>query len=172
MDDGEIVDLLFGGLPHLHHFRLRSPTTPSSVILSSPPAQVIIDSELSRHVDKWSPTYCSAHWHDGYTRLQSALLADPTRYPHSIILDHFINGPGCKSDIPALESVYSIMQQVLFSPYFFPLLADRGMVPDREPIIMHAHANDSMEIAYMYHDSITTAGSVPYSSRVFEDYRG
>ncbi|KIM59651.1 hypothetical protein SCLCIDRAFT_991193 [Scleroderma citrinum Foug A] len=35
----EIVVLLFGDLPHLHHFKPRSPTlTPPSVVMSPPPA--------------------------------------------------------------------------------------------------------------------------------------
>ncbi|KIM51807.1 hypothetical protein SCLCIDRAFT_33163 [Scleroderma citrinum Foug A] len=93
-DNSETVVLLFGDLPHLHHFKPRSPTlTPPSVVMSPPPAQIIIDPELT-------------------------LSADPTRYPHPIVLGRLINGLDCTHDIPALEPVYSIAQQVLFSPYF------------------------------------------------------
>ena len=163
-DDGEIVDLLFGDLPHLHRSKPRLPTpTPPSVVMSPPPAQVIIDSELSRHVDEWSPTHRSLTVHDGYARLQSALSADSTRYPHPIVLGRLINGLGRTHDIPALESVYSITQQVLFSPYFFANPAwqtEAWFQIEDQMIVAHAHAGD-METAYMHRDRITAAGGVP-----------
>ena len=83
--------------------------------------------------------------HDGYVCLQSTLSVDPTRYPHPIVPGRrVINGLGHTHDIPALESVYSIAQQVLFALFHCqPHLADRGVVPDRGPeIIAHSHAGD------------------------------
>ena len=165
-NDGDIVDLLFAGLPHLRRFKSRSPTPPpppSPAVTPPPLAQVFIDSELSRHVDEWSPTHRSLTVHDGHTRLQSALSADPTHFPHPIVLGRLINGLGRAHDIPALQSVYAIAQQVLFSPYFFSNPAwqnEAWFQIEDQMIVAYAHAGD-METAYMHRDRITAAGGVP-----------
>ena len=146
-DNGELVDLLFGDLPHLHRFKPRSPSpTPPSVVMSPPPVPVIVDSELSRQSP--SPAHRLLTVRDGYALILSALSADPTRYPHPIVLGRLIDSLGCMHD-PALEPVYYIAKKVLFSPYFFanPAWQTKAWFQiENQMIIAHAHTGD-META-------------------------
>ncbi|KAL4075557.1 hypothetical protein J3A83DRAFT_4221169 [Scleroderma citrinum] len=163
--DANELEQFFAGLDSSFLcFKPRSLTSPQpSPELPPSPTQIVIDSELNRQIDGWSPNHRSLPVHEGYAVLQSAVSADPPRYPHPAVLGRLINGLGRAHDIPAVQSVYSIAQQVIFSPYLSANSAWQTQAwfqIEDQMIIAYAHAGD-MDSAYMHRDRITAAGGIP-----------
>ncbi|KAG8218224.1 hypothetical protein J3R82DRAFT_3792 [Butyriboletus roseoflavus] len=143
------------------------PRTPTPLLLSAefppPPAQIIVDSELSRQIDQWFPSHPSVTVHDSYNTLQVAISAEPPRYPHPATLGRLINGLGRAGNMSAAYSVYSIAQQVLFSPFVAqsPTWQSQAWFQiEDNMIIAYAHGGD-MDAAFAHRSRITAAGGVP-----------
>ncbi|KAG9317019.1 hypothetical protein JVU11DRAFT_1201 [Chiua virens] len=142
--------------------RASTPPLPSAEF-PPPPAQIFMDTELSRQIDQWFPSHPSVTVNDGYKALQAAVSADSPRYPHPATLGRLINGLGRTGNITAAQSVYSIAQQVLFSPYVAqsPTWQSQAWFQiEDNMIIAYAHGGD-MEAAYAHRNRITAAGGVP-----------
>lgn len=142
--------------------RTASPPLPSAEF-SPPPTQVIIDAELSRQIDQWFPSHPSVTVNDSYNTLQAAISGKSPRYPHPATLGRLINGLGRTGNIPAAQSVYSIAQQVLFSPFVAqsPTWQSQAWFQIEDSmIIAYAHGGD-MEAAFAHRSRITAAGGVP-----------
>ncbi|KIJ61030.1 hypothetical protein HYDPIDRAFT_97377 [Hydnomerulius pinastri MD-312] len=145
----------------------RAPTPPSASTYPAdvppPPQHVIVDSEVSRHIDQWFPSHPSLTVHDAYAALQAAISAEQPRHPHPASLARLINGLGRARDIAAVRSVYATAQHVIFSPLLTknPTWQSQAwfMVEDNM-IIAFAHAGD-MEAAFAHRDRITAAGGIP-----------
>ena len=141
----------------------RTPTPLSPSAEFPPPAQIIIDSELSRQIDQWFPSHPSVTVHDSYNTLQAAISANPPHYPHPATLGRLINGLGRAGNITAAQSVYSIAQQVLFSPFVAqsPTWQSQAWFQiEDNMIIAYAHGGD-MDAAFAHRSRITAAGGVP-----------
>ncbi|KIK93846.1 hypothetical protein PAXRUDRAFT_828557 [Paxillus rubicundulus Ve08.2h10] len=145
----------------------RAPTPPPMSTYPAdvppPPEHILIDADVSRHIDQWFPSHPSLTVHDGYAALQASISAKPPRYPHPASLGRLINGLGRARDIAAAHSVYSIAQQVLFSPFLSqnPTWQSQAWFQiEDHMIIAYAHAGD-MEAAFTHRDRITTAGGIP-----------
>ena len=142
----------------------RAPTPPLPSAEFQPPAtQVFIDVELSRQMDQWFPSHPSVTVHDSYNALQAAISAKSPRYPHPATLGRLINGLGRAGNITAAQSVYSIAQQVLFSPFVAqsPTWQSQAWFQiEDNMIIAYAHGGD-MDAAFAHRSRITSAGGVP-----------
>lgn len=142
--------------------RTLTPPLPSAEF-PPPPSQIIIDAELSRQMDRWFPSHPSVTVHDSYNTLQVAISAKPPRYPHPATLGRLINGLGRAGSIAAAQSVYSIAQQVLFSPFVAqsPTWQSQAWFQiEDNMIIAYAHGGD-MDTAFAHRSRITAAGGVP-----------
>lgn len=142
----------------------RTPTPPlHSAEFAPSSTQVIIDGELSRHIDQWFPSHPSVTVKDSYNTLQAAISADQPRYPHPATLGRLINGLGRAGNLSAAQSVYSIAQQVLFSPFVAqsPTWQSQAWFQIEDNLIIaYAHGGD-MDAAYAHRSRITAAGGVP-----------
>lgn len=142
----------------------RAPTPPlPSPEFPPPPAQIIIDAELSRQIDQWFPSHPSVSVNDSYNTLQAAISGKSPRYPHPATLGRLINGLGRAGNITAAQSVYSVAQQVLFSPYVAqsPTWQSQAWFQiEDNMIIAYAHGGD-MDAAFAHRSRITAAGGVP-----------
>ena len=142
--------------------RIPTPPLPSSEF-PPPPTQIIVDAELSRRIDQWFPSHPSITVDDSYNILQAAISGTLPRYPHPATLGRLINGLGRTGNIAAAQSVYSIAQQVLFSPFVAqsPTWQSQAWFQIEDSmIIAYAHGGD-MDAAYGHRSRITTAGGVP-----------
>jgi pentatricopeptide repeat protein len=142
----------------------RTPTPPLPSAEFHPPATpVIVDVELSRQMDQWFPSHPSVTVHDSYNTLQAAISGKSPRYPHPATLGRLINGLGRAGNITAAQSVYSIAQQVLFSPFVAqsPTWQSQAWFQiEDNMIIAYAHGGD-MDAAFAHRSRITSAGGVP-----------
>ncbi|KAF8554970.1 hypothetical protein OG21DRAFT_967478 [Imleria badia] len=142
----------------------RAPTPPlPSPDFPPPPAQIIIDAELSRQIDQWFPSHPSVSVKDSYNTLQASISGKSPRYPHPATLGRLINGLGRAGNITAAHSVYSIAQQVLFSPFVAqnPTWQSQAWFQiEDNMIIAYAHGGD-MDAAFAHRGRITAAGGVP-----------
>ena len=141
--------------------RSATPSLPSPEF--PPPAHVTIDNELSRQIDQWFPSHQSVSVGDSYNILQAAVSGKSPRYPHPAVLGRLINGLGRTGDLAAAQSVYSIAQQVVFSPFVAqsPTWQTQAWFQvEDNMIIAYAHGGD-MESAYAHRNRITAAGGVP-----------
>ena len=142
----------------------RTPTPPlPSAEFPPPPTQIVIDAELSRQIDQWFPSHPSVTVNDSYNALQAAISGKSPRYPHPATLGRLINGLGRIGNITAAQSVYSIAQQVLFSPFVSqnPTWQSQAWFQiEDNMIIAYAHGGD-MDTAFAHRSRITAAGGVP-----------
>ena len=142
----------------------RTPTPPlPSAEFPPSPAQIFIDVELSRQMDQWFPSHPSVTVNDSYNVLQAAISGKSPRHPHPATLGRLINGLGRAGNITAAQSVYSIAQQVLFSPFVAqsPTWQSQAWFQiEDNMIIAYAHGGD-MDAAFAHRSRITTAGGVP-----------
>lgn len=142
----------------------RTPTPPlPSAEFPPSPTQIIIDAELSRQIDQWFPSHPSVTVNDSYNTLQAAVAGKSPRYPHPATLGRLINGLGRAGNVTAAQSVYSIAQQVLFSPFVAqnPTWQSQAWFQiEDNMIIAYAHGGD-MDTAYAHRNRITAAGGVP-----------
>ena len=142
--------------------RAHVPLSPSSGF-PPPPTQIFIDAELSRQIDQWFPSHASVTVNESFNVLQAAVSEQPPRYPHPGTLSKLINGLGRIGNMTAVQSVYSIAQQVLFSPYLAqnPTWQSQAWFQiEDNMIIAHAHGGD-MDAAFAHRNRITAAGGVP-----------
>ncbi|KAH0839518.1 hypothetical protein J3R83DRAFT_376 [Lanmaoa asiatica] len=142
--------------------RAFTPPMPSAEFPPSP-AQIIIDADLSRQIDQWFPSHPSVTVHDSYNTLEAAISTKQPRYPHPATLGRLINGLGRAGNIAAAHSVYSIAQQVLFSPFVAqsPTWQSQAWFQiEDNMIIAYAHGGD-MDAAFAHRSRITAAGGVP-----------
>ncbi|KAI9572470.1 hypothetical protein HD554DRAFT_2292890, partial [Boletus coccyginus] len=142
----------------------RAPTPPlPSAGFPPSPAQLTIDTELSRQIDQWFPSHPSVTVNDSYNTLQAAISGNLPRYPHPATLGRLINGLGRAGNIAAVQSVYSIAQQVLFSSFVAqsPTWQSQAWFQiEDNMIIAYAHGGD-MDAAFAHRSRITAAGGVP-----------
>lgn len=142
----------------------RTPTPPlPSAGFPPSPAQLTIDTELSRQIDQWFPSHPSVAVNDSYNILQAAVSGKSPRYPHPATLGRLINGLGRAGNIAAVQSVYSIAQQVLFSSFVAqsPTWQSQAWFQiEDNMIVAYAHGGD-MDAAFAHRSRITAAGGVP-----------
>ncbi|KAF8432582.1 hypothetical protein L210DRAFT_3413442 [Boletus edulis BED1] len=142
----------------------RTPTPPPpSAGFPPSPSQITIDSELSRQIDQWFPSHPSVTVNDSFNTVQAAISGTSPRYPHPATLGRLINGLGRVGNIAAAQSVYSIAQQVLFSPFVAqsPTWQSQAWFQiEDNMIIAYAHGGD-MDAAFAHRNRITATGGVP-----------
>ncbi|KAF9236399.1 hypothetical protein BU15DRAFT_50040 [Melanogaster broomeanus] len=129
--------------------------------IPTPPTHIFVDTGVSRQIDQWSLSYSSLTVHDGYAALQA--FVSRSRYPHPATLGRLIGGLGRARDIAAVQWVYSIAQQVIFSPFVSqnPTWQSQAWFQiEDHMIVAYAHTGD-IEAAFTHRDRITAAGGAP-----------
>jgi pentatricopeptide repeat protein len=143
----------------------RAPTPPPMSTypagIPTPAEHIVVDADVSRQIDQWFPSHSSFTVHDSYAALQG--FVSRSRYPHPASLGRLINGLGRARDIAAVQWVYSIAQQLIFSPFVSQNSTWQSQAwfqIEDHMIIAYAHTGD-METAFAHRDRITAAGGVP-----------